>query len=119
MKTMKTILAGIMISASCLLTAGPVSLYPPHAQNHNNHSSNCNNNNNNQNNQNNSEDEEVTQQDVINYLHGNGYYLLTDPRTEDGGRTWTSNTQKEGNNYITTVYTDGVNIVGHTDVDDF
>jgi hypothetical protein len=60
---------------------------------------------------------EITVQQVITYLENTGHRVLTTPETEDGGYTWTCKTNiGDGHTYLTTVYTDGTNIIEFTDV---
>jgi hypothetical protein len=57
----------------------------------------------------------VTCSQVVAYLQATGHIVLTTPFTENGGSTWTCVTSKHGYHYNTTVYTDGVNVIGYLD----
>lgn len=57
----------------------------------------------------------VTAEEVQTYLTELGYTLLEEPKMSNGCAEWQCRTQRAGSNYVTTVYTDGENIVGHSD----
>jgi len=56
----------------------------------------------------------VTGADIAKYLTDRGYTLTSNP--SQANLNWTCYTTKNGNNYFTTVYTDGVKIINHEDV---
>lgn len=52
---------------------------------------------------------------ICSYLVATGHTILTTPVQD--GNIWTCNTRKsDGHTYFTTVYTEGDEIVGHTDI---
>jgi hypothetical protein len=56
----------------------------------------------------------IIKEDIIKYLEDNGYTL--DDTPEQDGDDWTCYTHKGTEYYVTTVLTDGTNIIVHTDV---
>lgn len=59
----------------------------------------------------------VTEEEVVAYLERTDHTIMTTPRTEDAGKTWTCTTMKsDGRYYYTIVYTDGENVIGFEDI---
>jgi hypothetical protein len=57
---------------------------------------------------------DLIKEDIEKYLQDNGYTLESSP--EQDGDEWTCYTAKGTEHYFTTVFTDGPNIIVHTDV---
>jgi hypothetical protein len=56
----------------------------------------------------------LTAADITKYLTDHNYTLTSNP--VQSGNNWTCYTTKNGNNYFTTVITDGTKIITHEDV---
>lgn len=59
--------------------------------------------------------EKITAGDIIKFLKSIDHHKYGPLTSCDGGLTWVCFTQAKGEYYITTIYTDGVNIVGWED----